>query len=398
MLAVVLLLIILLVWWTLEFYAHQRRILSIPIRVHVNGTRGKSSVTRLIAAGLRAGGKKVLGKTTGTLPRIIDENGLEIAINRRAGANILEQLKIIKFIAKRKPDALIIECMAVQPEFQWICEHRIVHATHGVCTNARPDHLNEMGPTTENVAKSLSNTVPVRAKFFTAESKLVSIFEEVAKKRQTEIFVAIPSRSMIADSVTAKDLAGFSYVEHPDNVALALTVCDSLGIGRETALKGMQSCFPDSGALKIYRCELRDKWCRFVNAMAANDPESTEMIWNKARERYNDQLGTRIVLLNTRADRFDRSLQLVQMTAESIEHDWFVSIGERTDRLLVHFAKFGIPVEKVVTLGYTTPEKVYEAIFEKIGPEGGTVMGIGNVGSGGLAVANLFRDRRVGID
>ena len=38
-----------------ESYWHQRRLASIPIRIHVNGTRGKSGVTRLIAAGLRRG-------------------------------------------------------------------------------------------------------------------------------------------------------------------------------------------------------------------------------------------------------------------------------------------------------------------------------------------------------
>lgn len=398
MVAVVLLLVVLLIWWITEFYRHQRRIYSIPIRIHVNGTRGKSSVTRLISAGLRAGGKKTLAKTTGTLPRIIDENGLEIAITRRANANILEQLKIIKFIARRKPDALVIECMAVQPEFQWICEHRIVHATHGVCTNARPDHLNEMGPTVENVARSLSNTVPVNAKFFTAERKLASFFEEAAKRRHTEITVTSPTESDIVGPITAEDMAGFSYVEHPENVALSLAITSSLGIKRSVALKGMHNCFPDSGALKIYRVEKKEKWCRFVNAMAANDPESTLMIWQKAMERYNGKMGTRIVLLNTRADRFDRSLQLLRMTAEGIEHDWFFSIGERTDRLLVYFAKYGIPVEQVVTLGMTKPEHIYDEIFEKVGPEGGTVIGIGNVGAGGLAVTNLFRDRRVGID
>ncbi len=37
--------------------------------VHVNGIRGKSTVTRLIGAGLAAGGLRVMTKTTGTLPR-----------------------------------------------------------------------------------------------------------------------------------------------------------------------------------------------------------------------------------------------------------------------------------------------------------------------------------------
>ena len=35
----------------LENYYHNKALEKIPIRIHVNGARGKSSVTRLIAAG-----------------------------------------------------------------------------------------------------------------------------------------------------------------------------------------------------------------------------------------------------------------------------------------------------------------------------------------------------------
>ena len=48
----------------LEALKHRLLVNRIPVRVHVNGTRGKTSVTRLIAAGLRAGGKRVCAKTT----------------------------------------------------------------------------------------------------------------------------------------------------------------------------------------------------------------------------------------------------------------------------------------------------------------------------------------------
>src|SRR5512140_1906219 len=113
----------------IEFYAHQRRASSIPIRIHVNGTRGKSSVTRLIAAGLRAGGIPTMAKTTGTLPRIIDMQGLEVPIIRPGRTNIIEQLKVFRYFFNRHPKAIVIECMAVNPEYQWVCEHRIVHAT-----------------------------------------------------------------------------------------------------------------------------------------------------------------------------------------------------------------------------------------------------------------------------
>ena len=65
-----------------EYKIHHNYLENIPIRIHVNGSRGKSSVVRLIAAGLRAGNIKVFGKTTGTSPRIIDENGEDKYIHR----------------------------------------------------------------------------------------------------------------------------------------------------------------------------------------------------------------------------------------------------------------------------------------------------------------------------
>src|SRR4030042_1387019 len=94
-----------------EYMCHQRRLKTIPLRIHVNGSRGKSSVTRLVAAGLRAGGIRTVAKTTGTLPRIIDPEGHEIAIIRDQRANIIEQVKIIRFLGHYNPQALVIECM-----------------------------------------------------------------------------------------------------------------------------------------------------------------------------------------------------------------------------------------------------------------------------------------------
>ena len=64
--------------------------------VHVNGTRGKSTVCRLIEAGLRAGGLRVFCKTTGTDPMTIDVSGNEEPLRRRGKANIKEQVGILR--------------------------------------------------------------------------------------------------------------------------------------------------------------------------------------------------------------------------------------------------------------------------------------------------------------
>ncbi len=68
----------------IERRLHRRRLARIPIRIHVNGTRGKSSVTRLIAGGLRAGGIVTCAKTTGTLARLILPGGQQRPIARGA--------------------------------------------------------------------------------------------------------------------------------------------------------------------------------------------------------------------------------------------------------------------------------------------------------------------------
>ncbi|MDE4974006.1 poly-gamma-glutamate synthase PgsB, partial [Francisella tularensis subsp. holarctica] len=64
---IVVVVVILCVYLIIENIVHNNSIKSIPIRIPVNGTRGKSSVARLIAAGVRAGGYRTVAKTTGTL-------------------------------------------------------------------------------------------------------------------------------------------------------------------------------------------------------------------------------------------------------------------------------------------------------------------------------------------
>jgi hypothetical protein len=138
----------------LEARLHERRLRQIPIRIHVNGTRGKSTTTRLIAAGLRAGGHRVIAKTTGTLPQIILEDGSEIPVRRRGRATIREQMTTIALAARRRADVVVLECMAIHPELQWVSERRMVRATVGVMTNVRLDHMEVMGQTREAVARA----------------------------------------------------------------------------------------------------------------------------------------------------------------------------------------------------------------------------------------------------
>src|SRR5436309_15371283 len=106
MIFIVLLTFVIVCYGAWEYIRHQKNVRPIPIRVMVNGTRGKSSVTRLIAAGLRSGGIKALGKTTGTKPRLIYPNGSEAPIMRPGNANTIEQIRVF-----RKAVALAVEAL-----------------------------------------------------------------------------------------------------------------------------------------------------------------------------------------------------------------------------------------------------------------------------------------------
>ena len=125
-----------------QYQFHQKSLSLIPLRIHVNGTRGKSSVTRLIAAGLREGGLRTFAKTTGTAPRVIDSDGKDRIIHRLRLPSIGEQVRLLSYFSSQKPDAVVIECMAVQPQYQWIAEHQMVKSHIGVITNVRPESPN----------------------------------------------------------------------------------------------------------------------------------------------------------------------------------------------------------------------------------------------------------------
>ncbi len=98
---------------------------------------------------------------------------------------------------------------------------------------------------------------------------------------------------------------------------LHLAVSEHLGIDRKVALKGMYKAIPDAGALKLSRVNVFQKKINFFNAFAANDPQSTLMIWKKIKEEIGLR-GVKIILLNTRQDRLDRAKQLTGMIGSEL--------------------------------------------------------------------------------
>ncbi|MDD3051717.1 MAG: poly-gamma-glutamate synthase PgsB [Candidatus Cloacimonetes bacterium] len=377
-----------IIYLTFEHFRHVVNVKRIPIRIHVNGTRGKSSVTRLIAAGIRAGGITTIAKTTGTMPRIILPDGREASIERLFGANIIEQKYVFRYAASLKPKVIVIECMAVNPTFQWVTERKLVKSTISVITNSRADHFDLMGPTVESVTNSLCNTIPENGEFYTSEVEQFPIMKRVADSRKTKI------HQICNNDVTDNEIKNFHYIEHKDNVALALAVCEKVGVKREVALKGMWEAKPDPGALTKHNIKDRGKNIFFYNVFAANDPDSTVMIWNIITKQLDNE--EKIIILNSRADRYFRSVQLLE-AFKNLNFTKLLLTGEKTDEVYKEALHMKIPASKLVNVGEIDPRLVYDKVFELTGTES-HVLGTGNIAGKnkyGAQIVNYFDKKSI---
>ena len=381
-------LIILIAFGLVETVLHERNLSGIPIRIHVNGTRGKSSVVRLIAGGLREGGIVTCAKTTGTLARMILPDASEYAIFRPAGANVIEQVRIVSVAASYGAKAIVIECMALQPHLQWLSESKFLKSTHGVITNARADHLDIMGPEEKDVAQALAGTTPVNAKLFTSEKRYLNHFEAAALDRKTEMITLTPEDLA---AVQDESMKKFSYIEHRENVALALKVCLDLGIDHQTALRGMWKSLPDPGVMTISRINLYGREIYFVNGFAANDPESSEQIWNLALERFPGA-EKRIIIFNCRSDRPQRSDQLGRAVIGWKPADLFILMGNGTYFLARAAISSGIQPKKIISVENKSETEIFETVLERSGKYA-VVVALGNTKGQGLTLSRFFLNR-----
>ncbi|OQQ18868.1 poly-gamma-glutamate synthase PgsB [Streptomyces sp. M41(2017)] len=363
---------ILLVAGIVEQRRHFTNLDNIPTRVLVNGIRGKSSITRLCAGALRGGGLTTVAKTTGTAARFIHPDATEEPVYRKFGiANVVEQIGIVRRAAAYNPDALVIECMAVMPALQEINQSKLIRSTIGVLCNVREDHLAEMGPTLDDVARSLSRSMPEGGICVTAEQERFAILQEEADSRDCKLIYADP------ETVSDDELRGFSWFTFKENVAIALTVAELLGVERETALQGMYDAPPDPGVLSVERYVTEDgKKVRFANVFAANDPESTLMNINQLLDLGAIHRPLNVVI-NCRPDRVERNGQMGEIIPE-LDPDKVFVIG--------HPAKSAIdamPAEyrsRAVDLGgdRRDPDEFMRRLLAELGPDS-SLVAIGNI-------------------
>lgn len=305
-----------------EKLRHRKNLEAIPIRIMVNGTRGKTSVTRLIAAILREAGIRTWAKTTGTQAAWILPDGSEMEYRKNRPVNIREQIPFIRRAHADKAGAVVVECMALHAESQRMMAEEFVRPTIEVITNARVDHVKEIGATEEETVDTLALSLNPSAKVVTDDARFdayTGLRTDASKAELDEGY-----------------LERFAFPMFEENVRQALRVAELLNIDREVALRGMLKARPDVGMCGPFDVGQ----CLVINAFAANDPGSTRALFDKTVEERGMAGRPVWLLFNNRGDREFRLGEFAPLVRDlCAEGAQMRSIGENTAKVARYFAR-----------------------------------------------------------
>jgi len=293
-------LILFLAGFLIEIFLLNRALNKIPIRILVNGTRGKSTTVRLLYESFRTNGKTVFAKTTGDDPEILYPDGTVKTLKRYAPPSIIENVRILRRAACQKSDVFIMECMALQPEIQHFLACQIFKPHYTVITNLLPDHAEVMGPSLLSVAQVIGQCL---------HPKTIVILKEDDFNLFREAGIETSQHQLIDDSALP-----VSYKNIPDSV-----IKESWNsLQSATEVFGIKKTLSTSVFKEIWQkrdskicLSLKELKTTVFNLFSLNDAESTDKFLTML---HNDN--AEIFILNCRKDRPLRTKSFVELFSE----------------------------------------------------------------------------------
>jgi len=301
----------------LEYFWLSISIHKIPIRILINGTRGKTTTVKILHKLLNQAGLMTISKTTGDLPQLHYPDGTMRRLRRFGPANIKENIRQIIHYTRYKPQVMILECMAIHPELQSILSHRIFRPTHIAITNIKRDHLEVMGPHHPDIATIIAQSLTPRARKFIPEELKGSFPPEISHTHGIRFYkqAQYPKKfTNIPPEIIEK------------NWGLIRILCEELQINsKRTSSIFSQEWITINEGLRI---TIRHLNLEFIDLFSVNDPDTAIKFVNHLRSIRSVETAE-IALLNTRTDRPLRSLEFLKSLKNELKSDeiWVTGKG-----------------------------------------------------------------------
>lgn len=251
-----------------------------PLRVLVTGSRGKSSIVRLLHAAFTAAGHEAWARITGVVPRELGPTGVR-TLERAAGAHVAE----MRWWLQRLPDsatAVVLENSAIAPDLQSLAVQWL-QPQLTVFSSAVPDHQEAWGSGPAAAAKALAQGIPLGGRVLLPETL----------RDDAPVRAVLERRGCETEWVAPLEEPGPSY--RAINRGLAVAACRHFGIDPSLALDALRALAPDPYDFHVTQRRGVD----LALAFSANDvrssrelfrsldwpEEATRVVYNHRRDR-----------------------------------------------------------------------------------------------------------------
>jgi poly-gamma-glutamate synthase PgsB/CapB len=269
---------------------------AISFRIVVTGTRGKSSLVRMLLAGIRTVEPATWGKITGDNPLSLAPDGTSSVLARRGPAHLREQAKFLISSRRRDARCVVMESMANSAEAM-AAEMRLIRPDLVIVTNVRDDHRETLGNDPYLQRAAYLGSLPRTCRWLTLDARMIE-FANLSGRYPA------PIATKDSNSKPSGDERGGAPAE---TLATAEAALETLGWNTARAREAMfaSSSQVVSAPSKVV---LLGQEMTLLDAFSANDPFSLRLLWEEWR-RDNGVDAKWSVLLNTRADRPLRTRQ-----------------------------------------------------------------------------------------
>ncbi|WP_300449982.1 hypothetical protein [Fusobacterium sp.] len=152
----------------------------------------------------------------------------------------------------------------------------------------------------------------------------------------------------------------------------------------------MKNYHRDPGVLKVLLYKNRENKIYFINAMAANDPNSTEIIIDRLSKKdyWNNK---RYLLVNNRGDRVSRWEQYISFVKKiDKKFDKILISGENRELFKKYLLKEKIAKEKIEIVGNASD---FDSIEKDI-----LILAVGNICGNGKKIVDYFEEMGEVVD